>query len=475
MPTGNWCGIGHTELVVALSRGRVFSQRTNMNSRKWLLVLVAGALGCSSATGHLPIEGELKIDVPVPAADADAGSPEVFVYLGDGTKHLERLGADGTVVFSDPSLKGPQDITVAWAYGQGGSGSKGFHTALEVDRREVHLEPAIAPASSDETAEPYGVLTVKVSGLSDDPEAEVRVSALAGDRRIGTGRAAAEGLPFPNGTAEVEVALEEEPQGPISVVAYETGAELEELRKIGMVRKVTLDAFHDARLELQVAQAKTEVVTVDVGVGTRGTARASVGVTTKAASGFLGTGKLGTPPLEVSTLVLEGEWEEFTRTTCLQRFSSDGWSGGASPLASANAARIDLLDIPTLVVPPAAAEGEPAQVAPTEPLAFEWRADSRATGVRIRVASMSTATWQWTVEAPASRTSFSPPPVPAAIAWGGTIPNGIYEATLSSTRSESISSYSNLFVPRTPDEPSCDLIDGKSRAHAFTRGLFERK
>ena len=120
-------------------------------------------------------------------------------------------------------------------------------------------------------------------------------------------------------------------------------------------------------------------------------------------------------------------------------------------------------------------EGAPALVAPTEPLAFEWRADSRSTGVRIRVASVSTAAWQWTVEAPASRTSFSPPPVPAAIAWGGAIPNGIYEATLSSTRSESISSYSNLFVPRTPDEPSCDLIDGKSRAHAFTRGLFERK
>lgn len=111
------------------------------------------------------IAGSLKIHTRL------EGATSVYVMLGDGTRFFKKLDASGDVTFEDPSLVGPQDLTLV-AHDESGSAHASTYLALE--RPEIWLPGAWTSPLTPTPQSAY--ITGKVKGMGDS--SKVYVSAV---------------------------------------------------------------------------------------------------------------------------------------------------------------------------------------------------------------------------------------------------------------------------------------------------------
>ncbi|QRN99137.1 hypothetical protein JRI60_09010 [Archangium violaceum] len=164
------------------------------------LVVVVGGAACGRGTPPPTGTDDPGDSTPPPQPQVIAGSltihtrfgeteteaKSVYVLLGDGSRFFKQPDASGDVTFEDPSLVGPQNVTLVANFESGFSQA---YTYLALERPEVWLprvEPKVPPAQNPQRA----FISGKVTGMHDVHN--VYVYAVGRDAR-GSGYVTADG------------------------------------------------------------------------------------------------------------------------------------------------------------------------------------------------------------------------------------------------------------------------------------------
>lgn len=151
--------------------------------RKLIVLLAATGAACggkSNSAPPSPVNGQIIVHTGV--SPSSSNFTALWVLLGDGSKFVQQT-AGGDVTFKDPSIKGPQTVTMV-AVSQ--SGDVGAFTGVDIDLAEVWM----GRTGTATSAGPQGSVSGMVTGFT--PGDVVTVTAV-GTGYFGSATAASDG------------------------------------------------------------------------------------------------------------------------------------------------------------------------------------------------------------------------------------------------------------------------------------------
>ncbi|WP_147333267.1 hypothetical protein [Archangium gephyra] len=386
------------------------------------LVMVGWVAGCGRDTppGNNPppqeepgdsppqvISGSLKIHTRF--WENNEGATSAYVMLGDGTRFFTRLDASGDVTFEDPSLVGPQDVTVVAHYE---SGFKNVSTYLALERPEVWLLAARKSSTSPSRA----YISGKVKGMGDPSQVGVKA--------VGPGIWGTFGTPV-KADGSFRILVEGTLPAVVNLVATERDPDDGPFgsKAIGLKRGIALSAD-------QEVSGQELVLDHPVNQQTRLTLQGAEAYQHDSASAslqFFLDGRLLFETTEDGSYPsrLPSSIPSFTLTapfdTVRARLLVDvGWfsefsHGGvyaAFPVEDLSSVTLPLPKPTTLLSPTTLGPGlEPTPTRADPDLVFTWSTDAAAQIVELFVAPVderSSLQFNWTVRAPGTVTSFKP-------------------------------------------------------------------
>jgi len=391
--------------------------------------LVLAACGVATEVpdgGPSTIDGVLSVRVGQVLAGADGGTwqpgPPIYVLLGDGTRFLGTPDDQGWVTFRDPSLKGPQTVSVVTLNQNAAVGSDAgvaaswprIETHLRVEDPELDLTRRLY--SGVVGPEPTGRIEVALSNCGDG---KVRVQAF--------GTQPQRSARWIGGCSTRTLYLYGDDPGPFTVVAQNTREDgttrLPPLQdpRAGMVSGVQLgaDGFAHVDLSLEERFETAETVTIQGGAPFS-FATLSYWLGNELAFSVSSDGETSplTLRLPVATSAigslrktLEYGWGE---TSSEPRGSKSGEPYGGGSIGVAQPAGA------TILAP---------RSGPGDDLRFAWSCPAAAHLSFV----FSGASWIWDVSGSCSESEFRPFPLPEAIPCERTPGPGDYEAEISAS------------------------------------------
>ena len=127
---------------------------------KNIILVAVGMLSlltaCSSSPSAPPIEGKLIVHTGV----KPTGGASVHVLLGDGTKFVQAVDANGDATFQDNAIQGAQTVTLVEENG----GTVSAITVVSVNRGELWLPGSV---QSNSNSSVVGTVSGNVTGIAD--------------------------------------------------------------------------------------------------------------------------------------------------------------------------------------------------------------------------------------------------------------------------------------------------------------------
>jgi len=406
-----------------------------------------------SPTPPQVISGSLKIHTPFKAPDKGTNA---YAMLGDGTRFFKKLDASGVVTFEDPSLVGPQDVTVV---AHGADGFSRAYTYLALERPEVWLpgswkSPPVTPQSA--------YITGKVKGMGDP--SNVFVQAVGQTLWEGSTSVNADGSfrLHVQGTlpAVVDLAVvERDPSSPFKSKA------------VGLKRGIALSAGQEVSgqevvLDHPINQ-QTQLIIQGAEVYQQDHVSASLMFfldgehffeTTKDRFGYPSPSGL---PASLPSFSPTAPFDTVRATLALEVGAySDLPSGRVNVWALAENLSSVTVSLPkpmTLTSPTALGPSyEPAPVLVNGPLVFQWSVDAAAQKVEFFMSPdfHNSAKLSWTVTAPGSVTSFKPFPLRLdETSFMYPSFHGAYRLSLDSYFDAAKGHYADYFTQTPPNDP----------------------
>lgn len=381
----------------------------------------------STIQGSLTVHSRIREFTP----DANQGL-DVYVLLGDGSRFRQPLDQDGVARFVDPSIQGPQDVTVL-AVGRKGAFAD---TYLGLEKPEVWLQQY---TQEDAGGEKLATLKGRVAGRTTGA-LEVIVVSTDGRVHGNSARAASDG------TFEVDVfggAV-----APVHLLAIESS---NPTRRIGIKKDITFElgqTLDDVEVVLERAEDQQQRVDVR-DFEPYGTA-AYVTMDYYFGSMFLFRNEVtSAPPLQLPAMSLTPPFDGIQVLTTVI-VGTEGESGvtSASAKVLSGGEPIPVVTIPPplqLTSVPLGTVEAPA-VARLEDFSLVWSVAPTAQVVHLSLNDQGgDHKLSWRVTAPSSITSFTPFELPAALTPVTRLPPGLTRVEVSAERGGPDSSYADLF------------------------------
>ncbi|HYI01685.1 hypothetical protein [Hyalangium sp.] len=434
------------------------------------LVLSGWVTACGSGSsptdtgggGDTPagVKGSVTIHTRFWESKVSEKATSAHVLLGDGSRFLQQIGPSSDVTFEDPSLEGPQDITLVLHHPVGEDDYTQAYTYLAVNTSEVWLQftPKDPPATTPQSA----FITGKVSGLADPRNTFVRVvgAGVSGEAPVtldGSYRILATGtLP-----------------AVVNLFVLERHSDVSGLKAVGLRKGVTvLEGQQTAGQDLSLDHLVDQELKLTIDGASAYQQRFS-----SATLSFyqdnrylfaLSEDTFGSDPSRlpssVPAIALTAPFETtLARLGISVGFSSDLPAGAAYtgvPVENLSSGTLSLPKPMTLTSPTLGTWHEPGSVS-SKDLSFQWRADAEAQRVELTLSpDLSSPNeylpWKfsWRVTAPGSVTSFTPFRLPGEV-WPYSSPftYGQYRVTLSSRFQGGTLRYEDFFAQNPTQGP----------------------
>ncbi|HEX8440651.1 hypothetical protein [Archangium sp.] len=380
----------------------------------------------------------------------------VHVLLGDGSRFREPVDSSGVARFHDPSITGPQDVSLVMV---SSTGTVQVNTYLAINRAEVWL-PGSAALNSAISWKKQGTITGRVTGTTS-PQSLSVVLIGKGFHGFLTGAA--------DGSFSIDVQGDE--RGRVDLFARETELTGAKVLRVGLKKDIavaadTVVSGQDIALDHPLDQSLdvTEQGNKLQGAEARVSLRYILGGQLLFSSSH--DGKL---PLSVPAIALTGPFETFTPVLRVSAGDAANLPRGEvqtdMPVGRTSSAAVTLLS-PVSIASPAVGTLEAPASASRSGLVLRWNHDASAHMVELELASKTgPGPLGWRVMAPAAVTSFTPFPLPADIAPVTTFPAGSYRVEATATWRGNASGYEDSFTGTLLRDPYAETRTTRLRAY----------
>ncbi|WP_224245574.1 hypothetical protein [Hyalangium gracile] len=411
-----------------------------------LALLLLVACGKSSETPEDPpgktpevvggIQGSLVVHMPIRPSSESLVSAHAL--LGDGSRFRLPLDAQGSARFEDPSIVGPQDVSVVFVRTPDYGGTE-VYTVLGINQPEVWLSHPFGPS---EQTSLQGTVSGKVTGASGNGTVTVTaVNALSAYPRN----------PAADGAFTLEV--HGVAPGQATLFAWEVADDEFTVLRAGLKRGVTVGggqavSGQDVALDHPVDQL------LDVGVEglqAYGSVASAEYLFFEGEAELFRTDALGSVPLKVPTVARTPPFD--TTRTMLRVKAGDrerlpsGRTTAEVPVAStATSASVKLL-APMRFESPTVGTNKAPPAVPRSGLTVRWSADPEAQLHRMGIAAAAgqAGRLNWIVWAPPSITSFTPFALPAEVSPHATLATGRHAIEISAYARGDVQGYEAWF------------------------------
>jgi hypothetical protein len=374
--------------------------------------------------------------------------------LGDGTRFFKKLDASGVVTFEDPSLMGPQDVTVVV---RNADGFSRVNTYLALERPEVWL-PGSRKSSSVTPQRAY--ITGKVKGMGDP----FNVSVKAVGRGIWDSFATRV-----NTDGSFRVPVEGTLPAVVDLVVVESDPwDLFESKAVGLKRGIALSAGQELSgqevvLDHPINQ-QTQLTIQGAEVYQQDDVSASLRFYLDGKRLLETTEERGYPsppglPASLPSFSLTAPFETVRVMLAIEVGSlferPSGRVYARAPVENLSSVTLSLPKPATLTAPAALGPGhEPTPVHVDRVLVFQWSADAAAQMVEFSMFQDYPGKFFWTVTAPGSVTSFTPFRLRLdETSFMYPSFHGPYQIFLDSSFDAAKGHYADYFTQTPPDEP----------------------
>lgn len=368
----------------------------------------------------------------------------VDVLLGDGSKFRKRLDNSGVMHFHDPSIEGPQDVSLVMV---STTGQVQVKTYLALNGPEVRLPNLLGLLAAIPFTK-QGTVTGKVTGVTN-PSA-LSINAV-GNGLFGLTTLADDG--------SFSIDIRGEAPGKVDLFARETEGTDGKAVRVGLKRDIAVSAGttvseQDVALDHPVDQSLG--VTVAGGELPDTSLSASLQYILGGQVLF-STSDSGTQPLSLPMVARTAPFDTITPMLRVTSGEAVKFPGGQvqtdMPVGASSSAQVTFLN-QLRITSPAVGPLEAPASASRSGLVLRWSPDASAHLTEVELAAMTgPAPLAWTVVAPTSITSFTPFTLPADIAPVTTFSAGSYRVWATSSWQANASGYASFFTGSLTSTP----------------------